>query len=237
MKAHPTETLSDYIDDELTLADRARIEAHLAACPECAELMSELRAVVAAAGAVDDAPPKADLWPGIARRIEASGRGPKVVALDSRRMPRRLTLSIPQLAAASVAIALLSAAAVWTALQEPESGAVRPPGVATAPAGTEAAGTLVSDRGSAAVSPAFDEYEGAVAELERLLDELGDRIDPATRHAIDENLAIIDGAIQQTRSALDEDPDDIYLNTHLANTMQRKIDVLQGATRLARASI
>ena len=78
------------------------------------------------------------------------------------------------------------------------------------------------------------EYEAAVADLERLLDQAA--LDPEMRRAIDENLAVIDQAIRQTREALEEDPDDVYLNTHLASTMQRKIDVLQGAARLARAS-
>ncbi|HUF90578.1 MAG TPA: zf-HC2 domain-containing protein [Gemmatimonadota bacterium] len=234
MNAHPTETLSEYVDDELTRAERGRVEAHLATCAECAGLVADLRAVVAAAGEVADAPPATDLWPGIARRIAERGRGPEVVALESRRGPRRLTLSISQLVAASLAVALLSAAAVWTALREPETGVVRAP-EATAPAGTVGTGRLVSDTGAEPL--AFAEYEAAVAELERILDEMGDRIDPATRSAFDENLAIIDGAIRQTRRALESDPDDVYLNTHLANTMQRKIDVLQGATRLARASI
>ena len=233
MSTHPTERLSEYVDDELTRAERARVEAHLATCAECAALVADLRAVVAAAGEVADAPPATDLWPGIARRIAERSGEPKVVALESRRRPRRLTFSISQLVAASLAVALLSAAAVWTALREPETGVVRAP-EASAPAGTSGTGTLVSDAGAA--PDAFAEYEAAVAELERLLNEVGDRIDPATRRAFDENLAIIDGAIRQTRRALESNPNDIYLNTHLANTMQRKIDVLQGATRLARAS-
>lgn len=234
MNPHPTETLSEYVDDELTRAERGRVEAHLATCTECAGLVADLRAVVAAAGDVADAPPATDLWPGIARRIAERGRGPEVVPLESRRGPRRLTLSISQLVAASLAVALLSAAAVWTVLREPETGVVRAP-EATAPTGTVGTGGLVSDTGAEPL--AFAEYEAAVAELERILDEMGDRIDPATRSAFDENLAIIDGAIRQTRRALESDPNDVYLNTHLANTMQRKIDVLQGATRLARASI
>jgi len=236
MDAHPTEKLSEYLDDELTSAERARVEAHLSACAECAALVGDLRAVVAAARDVADAPPAADLWPGIARRIAERGRRPQVVPIESRTGPRRLTFSIPQLVAASLAVALLSAAAVWTALREPDTGVVGSPGVATAPADPSGAGALVSDGGSGGTPAAFAEYEAAVADLERLLDEIADDIDPESRRAIDRNLAIIDQAIQQTRGALEADPDDVYLNTHLASTMQRKIDVLQEATRLARAS-
>lgn len=235
MSAHPIDRLSEYIDGELTSAERAEIEDHLATCADCVALVADLRAVVAAAADVDDAPPANDLWPGIARRIEERGRTPRIVPLESRRAPRRLSFSIPQLIAASIAIAVLSAAGVWTTLREPDTGATSTPVVAEAPASSGGSTTLVSDdaEGSAV---AYEEYEAAVDELERLLHELGDQIDPATRTAIDQNLTIIDAAIQQTRKALQENPNDLYLNTHLASTMQRKIDLLQGATRLARAS-
>jgi hypothetical protein len=113
--------------------------------------------------------------------------------------------------------------------EEPITGAVEEPisgaGGETAPAVT------VADRGDPVTNA---DYEAAVTELVQLLDEAN--IDPAIRQAIDENLAVIDDAIRQTQRALEEDPDDVYLNTHLASTMQRKIDVLQDAARLARAS-
>lgn len=250
MNAHPTEQLSEYIDDELTPAARAAVDAHLSTCAECAALVADLRAVVSAARNVGEEPPTWDLWPGIARRLAPRSRGPQVVAIESRRA-RRFSFSIPQLAAASIAVALVSAGAVWFAVQggagrvgptasaprseEPITGGREPitGGVEDPLAGIEepATGMTVAD-GPAPAGTA--EYEAAVADLERLLDQAA--LDPELRRAIDENLAVIDQAIRQTREALEEDPDDVYLNTHLASTMQRKIDVLQGAARLARAS-
>ncbi len=245
MDAHPIEQLSEYLDDELSPRERARIEAHLSECPECARLADDLRGVVAAARSVEDSLPATDLWPAIAGRLEPRSGGPRVVPIDAPRGSRRFSFSLPQLAAASIAIALLSAGAVWMTIrdgggtlgptasaprsEEPITGAVEEPisgaGGETAPAVT------VADRGEPVETA---QYESAVAELERLLDQAN--IDPEIRQAIDENLAVIDDAIRQTRRALEEDPDDVYLNTHLASTMQRKIDVLQDAARLARAS-
>jgi hypothetical protein len=236
MNAHPTEQLSEYIDDELTPAARAAVDAHLSECAECAALVADLRAVVSAARSVGEEPPTWDLWPGIARRLTPRSRGPQVVAIESRRA-RRFSFSVPQLAAASIAVALVSAGAVWFAIQ---GGAGTPGPTASAPRSEQpiaggieepATGVTVAD-GPATVGTA--EYEAAVADLERLLDEAA--LDPELRREIDENLAVIDQAIRQIREALEADPDDVYLNTHLASTMQRKIDVLQGAARLARAS-
>ncbi|HEY7471612.1 MAG TPA: zf-HC2 domain-containing protein [Gemmatimonadota bacterium] len=231
MDAHPTDRLSEFIDDELGAPERDEIEAHLATCAECARLVDDLRAVVTAAMSVGEEPPTWDLWPGIARRLEARAPGPRVVPIESRRGPRRFSFSIPQLAAASVAVALVSAAAVWLAIRE--GGAPFGPSSVAGPTGSSAPVTEVSDAGGPAPA-GVAVYEAAIADLERLLDEAG--IDPETRKAIDENLAVIDQAIRQTRRALEEDPDNVYLNTHLASTMQRKVDVLQGAARLARAS-
>jgi hypothetical protein len=232
MSAHPIEKLSEYIDGELSASEQARIEAHLSTCAECAGLVNDLRAVVAAARGVGEEPPAWDLWPAIAQQLEPRSQGPRVVAIESRRGSRRFSFSIPQLVAASLAVALLSAGAVWMAIRD--GGTTFGP--SAGPGGSVAPITGVSDPGGAAPQ-GFAEYEAAVADLERLLDEIADDIDPEARRAIDRNLAIIDQAIQQTRGALEADPNDEYLNTHLASTMQRKIDVLQEATRLARTSI
>ncbi|HYO46595.1 MAG TPA: zf-HC2 domain-containing protein [Gemmatimonadota bacterium] len=233
MSAHPTEKLSEFIDDELAAPERARIESHLSSCSQCARVVDDLRAVVSAAGAVEDSPPASDLWPAIARRLAPRHQGPRVVAIDSRRGPRRLSFSIPQLVAASLAVALLSAGAVWMAIRD--GGGTTGPSTVAVPAGSEEPMTGVTVA-SGSAPQVFVEYESAVADLERLLDEISDDIDPDARRAIDRNLAIIDQAIQQTREALEADPNDDYLNTHLASTMQRKIDVLQEATRLVRTS-
>ena len=118
MNGHPTEKLSEYIDGDLTAAERDRVERHLSSCSQCAGLVEDLRAVVRGAQSVHDAPPAADLWPGIASRLEPRDSAPRVVAIESRRGPRRLSFSIPQLAAASLAVALLSAGAVWMAIRD-----------------------------------------------------------------------------------------------------------------------
>ena len=52
MNAHPIEQLSEYVDDELSPRERARIEAHLSECPKCARLVGDLEAVVAAAAGI-----------------------------------------------------------------------------------------------------------------------------------------------------------------------------------------
>lgn len=64
-----TELLSEYLDEELSLAERARVERHLQACVSCRDSLEGLRQVIGRAKVLPvDVPPN-DLWPGIAARI------------------------------------------------------------------------------------------------------------------------------------------------------------------------
>src|SRR5256712_13026733 len=96
-----TDRLSEYLDGELTSPERTAFEAHLASCDACRTTLDELRRVVTNARALDDRPPAADLWPAVAARIGLSARS------KTRPVVRRVFLTLPQLAAPSVALALL----------------------------------------------------------------------------------------------------------------------------------
>src|SRR3989442_4936692 len=87
---------------ELTSLERTAFEAHLASCDACRTTLDELRRVVTNARALDDRPPAADLWPVVAARIGLSARS------KTRPVVRRVSFTMPQLAAASVVVSLLS---------------------------------------------------------------------------------------------------------------------------------
>ena len=76
-------------------------------------------------------------------------------------------------------------------------------------------------------------HEEAIAELRKALAKERDRLDPATVRTLESNLAIIDLAIDQAKRALAADPANTYVKEHLAETMRRKIELLQRATMLA----
>lgn len=211
--------LSEYLDGELASGERDEIERHLAECAACRTALEELRAVVARAGALEDRPPVTDQWPAVAERIG-------VVPLASRRRGRwRLALTVPQLAAAALALMAVSASAVWLTVS-PTGGArvaVGSPGLSGA-----AAGHVVAP---AAVTPAG--YDAAVRDLEGVLARDRGRLDTATVHVLDRNLRLIDAAIAECRRALAADPASQYLNAHLADTMEQKLELLRQAARLA----
>src|SRR5438094_10345090 len=105
MKHQWADRLSQYPDGELAAPERTTLEAHLASCDACRTTLEELRRVVTNARALDDRPPAADLWPAVAARIGLSPRE------QARPVVRRFSFTVPQLPAASVVLALLSAGA------------------------------------------------------------------------------------------------------------------------------
>jgi hypothetical protein len=78
-------------------------------------------------------------------------------------------------------------------------------------------------------------YDSAVDDLERILAEGRGRLDSTTVRVLEQNLALIDRAIAQAQRAVAADSANVYLNTHLAETMRRKIDLLRQAAALVSA--
>jgi anti-sigma factor RsiW len=218
-----TDRLSEYLDGEIEGSERAFLEAHLERCEDCQETLAGLRRVVMRARSVEDRPPATDLWAGIARRI---GAPPRTAVLPLR---RRFTFSLPQLLAAGVALAVLSASGAWMLHPGVQAVAVQPapgaPGDVT-----------VTPVGAPAPAPsAARSYDAAVQDLERVLTAGRGRLDTATVRVLEQNLALIDRAIADARRAVAADSANVYLNTHLAETMRRKVDLLRQAAALVAA--
>lgn len=232
---HWADRLSEHLDGELSPSERAACEAHLASCGECASTLEELRAVVAQASLLPDVPAGRDLWPEIEGRLAPRGGlagtlDPAVVPLHSRR--RRVVMTVPQLAAAAVALVVLSAGAVWLALPGQVGTAV----VAEGPAG-DATSVAAPGTAPAGVEPQVRlaaAYDPAISQLEQEFDRRREELDPETIRVVQQNLAIIDEAITEAGRALAKDPSSAFLNTHLASAMRRKVDLLRRVTAIER---
>lgn len=211
-----TSRLSEYLDDELASADRQMLDAHLASCADCRTTLEELRRVVARAQALTDRAPDADLWPGVASRLE---RPAVVLAFWRRVRESRISFTLPQAAAAGLFLAGVSAGLVWLARDRPRMS----PGV-----GDESVGAVPVLKANFADAS----YDRAVADLERTLAERRAALDPKTVASIERSLQTIDRAIAEARQALDADPSNVYLNSYLAATRRRKLELLRRVSAL-----
>lgn len=221
MSDHATERLSAYIDGDLAPAEREWIDRHVAVCAKCAAVLAGLERVVASARTLEDRPPANDLWPAIAERLATRTPAP-VTPIASAQGRRRFSFTMPQLAAAAIALMVISAAAVWW-------GSSRPGGVVldrAIPVAGNAPGTM----GVPVSLDADPAYSDALADLEKAFEASRDRLEPATVATVERNLAIIDEAIRETVEALRADPGSTFLYDHLERSRRQKLDVLRQAT-------
>ncbi len=229
-----TDRLSEYLDGELSRAERAALESHLEGCVSCRTTLGTLEAVRNRAAALEDVAPARDLWPGIAARIAAEGeaqRAPRsTIRTHEHVWRRRFALSLPQLAAAALVVALLGggSALLLSRGQGPASSTQ-----AATPASSDATG---SARFAAERQASDEDMDRAVADLQSALAKERSRLDPATLRVVDRNLATIDSALVQIRQALHQRPTDGYLNRSLTSTMLQKLNVLRTAVRMAGAT-
>lgn len=210
---HPSShLLSEYLDGSLDPEAERELVGHLAGCTECGVLLAELRRVLVRAQALEDQHPRQDLWPGVAAAIGAA---------PSRKW--RVTLPVPLLLAAGVALMVATGATVAMVLRPDPVGPV-----ATAHPTDSGAVVLTSNPDDARG------YDAAVKALTRELAQNSNQLDSTTVRIVSQKLALIDRAIGEAERALAADPANNYLHGHLTQTRLRKLDLLRRAAAIGR---
>lgn len=170
--------------------------------------------------------PSRDLWSGIQSRIHEA-----TPAATTTTHTRSISVSftLPQLAMAATLLIAVASGLTWMVARPPASA-------------TSASEPVIQAYGVPDEQPegqiqqanfADAQFNAAVSDLERILREERDRLDPRTVLIIERNLKAIDDAINEARTALNDDPANPYLNSHLADARRRKLDLLRHATTLA----
>ena len=207
--------LDDLVDGQLSEALQRRVRRHLASCEACADRLQSLEKLLAAVDALPrDLEPETDLWADIE---------PRLTARRPRRAENRWAAWSRQAVAAVLFMAL---GGVLTQLLVP-------------------GGRGDSERPSvhaALERPADPVAEFALAEADYLRAKEAlwgavyssrDSVSPATREVVEHNLRVIDGAIRELRSALENDPGNPQLENLLLAQHRTEIGLLR---RLARTT-
>jgi hypothetical protein len=232
--------LSDYLDGELSSEEQAAVESHLRGCAGCAAVLNDLKRIVAEAQTLEARAPQADLWSGIAARIDAAPSGARVMPFASH-PARRVTFTWAQLAAAAALVAAVSAGTAWRIAGRSLEGLrhAETPDVAQTTDVSQGLGVAQGFSPADRIVPAGladAQYDAAVSDLEKALEDGRGRLDASTIAIVEHNLQIIDSAIDQARQALVEDPANSYLSSHLVEARRRKLDLLRRATALTESN-
>jgi len=203
--------LDAYVDERLAPDDRREVDHHLEGCAACRAVVDELRDLARVTAQLPRGiPPERDLWPELSKKIDLLS-----ASNVSSGHVRSVHLGIWAAAAAAMLILGLALTITLTDRSTPVDGQAY----------------------SAAHLEAFREAERQYLEATRqLLATLENRrsaLPPASVTAVEENLQIIDQAIDEVRLALDVDPED-RRNGHLMTALyRRKLELLWRVSRLS----
>lgn len=202
------ELLSEHADSELTGAARDEVLAHLEICDDCRLLLEDFRALRREARALPSPEPPEKVWQAVSRAISGSRRA---------RVTRAL---VPYFA---LAAAILLGVGLWLGLQ---AGAPAP-----SPATADDQAALV-DMVTEELRAADDHYTKAIDGLEQIIAQ-NDGVLPAELQAtLNENLDLIEQAIQDSRSAIRSEPTSTVAQESLLSALRRKVSLLQNTILL-----
>lgn len=162
--------------------------------------------------------PSRDLWPGVSARLQPQRK--------------QFTFTLSQLALAASLLIAVASGITWLATNRPALTGGGP-AQEVIQAYREPAGAPDQSGRIVPANFADAQFNAAVEDLERILREERGRLDPRTVLILERNLQAIDSAINEARMALESDPANQFLNSHLADARRRKIDLLRRATELA----
>jgi hypothetical protein len=219
-QVYTTERLSEFVEGELTASEAAAVRTHAAMCVHCTEAISDLRALVATAGALSEPEPPPTLWPSIAGALDRGGGRFGWLSIANWR-----PFSVGALAGAAVVALVVAVPALH------RSGNRLP----AAPPGAEAVATSATDadpllhEAEAEFAEAAAAYERSIGKLRGLLAREEARWSPQERTRMAERLGRLDDTIARSRELARRTPGDSAGNEQLFAAYQQKIAFLAAA--------
>jgi len=220
--------IQEAVDGTLGSIRHAELEMHLLQCEACRALHEDLQRIHDAAASlpVVEAPDRA--WLQIAGRLRQEGR-----INEQTSASRARTSYMPWLAAAAAA-AIIFGSAVAVMLLRPWMGPTpQTAQIQQVPAGAvKLPDERAVESAQNAVDAAQDQFEKAIAELEKVAKANQQALDPVTSATIEKNLGILDQAIAENRAVVKAEPASVAARATLFEVLRQKVTLLQDTITL-----
>jgi anti-sigma factor RsiW len=231
-------SIGELADGTLAPADRGRVEAHLDQCASCRALLADLEAMRREARQLPRAAPPAALWTRVAEGLRKQGVADHVVdhggaGLETGPSPILKSFADRRWLAAAAALVVLVIGGLLATQMMRRGAAPATPSTSTPapkPGNENAAGLVQSVE--ADLKAAEEHYERAIAGLEKIAAADGQSLDPQVAATLKKNLEIIDGAIAESRTALQSEPQSAPARVSLFEALRRKMSLLQDTIAL-----
>jgi hypothetical protein len=208
--------IGDYVDGTMDEAQRASFESHLFTCAPCQAAVVDFTVIRAASLSLDAHVPPPQVWHRIASAVDAEPR--PLFAVPGARWWHSF--------APAAAMAVLVVALAWTAGQLTPIATERTRLARVSPAAGSELVTLDAEYQQVA-----QDLTTTIAGLERIAAD-DSTLDMETRDVLDANLTVLDGAIGESRDALQKEPENDVAQESLFEALRHKVALLQDTIAL-----
>lgn len=204
------EKLNDYLDSGLDEREAKDLDRHLAGCESCRRALDELRVVARRARELPREEPPERVWTAIASELERRGQ--------ARPLPSAHGSSAWLYPALGLAATLVLGFALWLAYRSEEPPRQDPRELAS----------MVTEELQAAES----HYDKAIVGLEQIIQQNDGVLPEELKTVLNQNLDLIQGAIDESRAALSTEPESTVAQESLLEALRRKVTLLQNTILL-----
>ncbi len=207
--------LDDYVDATLGESERRSLEAHLESCDSCRTTTADLLRIRATAETLARVSPPEEVWKRIAYTIRTEDHRP--ARSKSRAWLPISIWSNPWAIAATVVLALGVGFMIARLLPDRPSG--DDPAELTRWVATE-------------LGLAEQHYQNAIGGLETIVATDDSTLDREVMAVLQQNLSLIEQAIDESRQAVRQQPDSQIAGASLISALRRKLSLLQNTVLL-----
>jgi anti-sigma factor RsiW len=222
------DVIQELVDGTLGPVRRAELQTHLDQCDDCRALVADLKKIRETAASFEHPAPPDRVWMQIAGRLHQEGRVTPVAHAAKARPFVWLALAATLFLAVGASIYVLYPLRNQRVSQG--TAELKTPAADAGSGNASAADTVKSIADDLQV--AEQHYQSAIDKLQVVADLNDGTIDRETAAVLTKNLQVINGAISESRAALQTDPQSAPARESLFEALRQKVTLLQDTIAL-----